>query len=109
MIVNKTEEKIRQRTKDLENIKTGSQSQNAETEELVKDELHMLLEQEDLKWPKEQKKIGYNLVIGIPSFFHMSNNQRSRRNKIAQIQDGQGHKFNKISQTQQEIENAFIS
>jgi hypothetical protein len=54
---NKTEENIRQRTKDLENIQMGSQGHNSEIEAEVSNELHLLLEQEDLKWRQRARKL----------------------------------------------------
>jgi oligoendopeptidase F len=86
--VHKADEQIRQKTCELENIQKDLSGQNIEAEKLVKDELHTLLEEEDLKWRQRAKENWLKLGDRNTKFFHACANQRSRSNMISQVVRG---------------------
>jgi hypothetical protein len=78
---------------------------NLEEEITTKNELHLLLEEEDLKWRQRSKQNWLKCGDRNTKFCHSCANQRSSRNLISNIKDGNGQQC----ANQQEIEAAFIS
>jgi hypothetical protein len=101
----KTEELIQQKTRELADLQLRTNGDNLTEEITTKNELQLLLEEEDLKWRQRSKQNWLKCGDRKTNFFHSCANQRSSRNLISNIKDGNGHQC----VNQQEIEAAFIS
>lgn len=70
----KTETLIRRRTCDLAELQTSIVGASLEAKKAIKDEMHVLLEEEDLKWKQHAKESWLKNGITIPSIFtHVQN------------------------------------
>jgi hypothetical protein len=101
----KTEELIKQKTRELADLQLKTNGDNLTEEINTKIELQSLLEEEDLKWRQRSKQKWLKCGDTNTNFFHSCANQRSSRNLISNIKDGNGQQC----VNQQEIETAFIS
>jgi hypothetical protein len=73
-------------------------------ERVLKDEIHVLLEQDDLKWRQRAKEAWLKNGDRKTKFFHACANQHARRNTISKIMDIHG----KDCGAQEEVELAFV-
>jgi hypothetical protein len=98
------EGKIQDKLKNLQALQQLSEPSKAEEEKVLKDELNILLEEEDLKWCQRSKENWLRNGDRNTKYFHACASQRNRRNQIQQILNHEGRQCT----TQQEIEGAFI-
>jgi hypothetical protein len=99
-----TKKKICQKAHDLAQLPIDSSRKNIEAEHQLKDGLHTLLEEEDLKWRQRAKENWLKHGDRNTKLFHACANQRNQHNLITQIMDGQGHSCSSWV----DIEQAFI-
>jgi hypothetical protein len=97
------EEIIQAKTKELKELQWVEGSVDLGAENALKDEIHALLEQEDLKWKQWAKETWLKNGDRITKFFHACANQRARRNMISKITDIRGKDCDA-----QEVEKAFV-
>jgi hypothetical protein len=96
---------IEAKTKELLSVQMSDNSDAQVEENRIKEELHIMLEQEELKW-KQRAKVNW-LQNGDRNtkFFHAYANQRKKRNQISKIIDKDG----RLCSSKEDIEEAFIS
>jgi hypothetical protein len=76
-----------------------------EAETPLKEELNVLLEQEDLKWRQRAKEDWLRLGDKNTKFFHACANQCSKKKTIQQIVDMHG----RLCTSQVEVQGAFVN
>lgn len=100
-----TDEIIESRTRDLELMQKGDVPVDLVAERVLKDEIHGMLEQQDLKWKQRAKEDLLRHGDRNTKFFHACTSQRKRGNTILEVKDGNGRNCD----TQVEIEGAFVT
>jgi len=73
-------------------------------ENLIKEELNDLLEQEDLKWRQRAKEDWLKSGDRNSRYFHACTNQKHRRSRVSTIRDKEG----RLCSTKEEIKGAFV-
>jgi hypothetical protein len=76
-----------------------------EAEHPIKEELHFLLEQEDMKWRQRAKESWLQLGDRNTKYFHACATQKKQRSQILKIKDTTGQ----WCYTQEDIEEAFVA
>jgi hypothetical protein len=74
----------------LEEIQAKDNMWNSVAEAQIKDEIHELLEQEELKWKQRAKEDWLRYGDRNTKYFHACANQRKRVNQIDQIRNVAG-------------------
>ncbi len=78
--------------------------ESLEAEKPIKEELHSLLEQEDLKWRQRAKESWLQFGDRNTKYFHACATQRKKRSQILKIKDLVGQ----WCHCQEDIEKAFV-
>jgi predicted metal-dependent hydrolase len=100
-----SEQAIENKTRELESMQAGEGPSDLKAEKELKEEIQMLLEQQELKWKQRAKEVWLQKRDRNTKFFHASALQRRWGNRIAGVQDAVGRDCN----TQEEIDEAFVS
>jgi hypothetical protein len=85
-------------------LQRNESSENSEDIKVLKGEIEMLLEQEDLRWKQRAKQNWYKNGDRNTQYFHAWANQRRRSNKIQKVCDTAGREW----QQQNDIPNVFL-
>jgi hypothetical protein len=101
---NPVEEKIKEKTRELLDLQMASSSTSLDTEKKINEELHLLLEEEEMKWKLKAKTNWLKYGDQNTKYFHACANERHRGKKISSIKDGNGTPCH----SQGAIEQAFI-
>jgi hypothetical protein len=88
----------------LETIQEEANFDNVQAEKELKEEIHVLMEQEELKWRPWAKQDWLRDGDHNTKFFHACANQHQHRNRIYKIADREG----RICATQTTIEQALV-
>jgi aspartyl/asparaginyl-tRNA synthetase len=80
-----TEELIEAKTKELEALQQVEDDTTLEAERVLKDEIHALLEQDDLKWRQRAKEAWLKNRNRNTKFFYACAKQRARRNMVSKL------------------------
>jgi hypothetical protein len=99
-----TNKLIKEKTEALEKIHMGTNPYDKEGEQVLKDEIHLLLEQEDIRMKQRAKMDWLHEGDRNTKFFHACVKQRKCKNCIEKIDDGVGRSCT----SQESIEQAFI-
>lgn len=77
---NRAEQLIWDKTRELKTIQMQDTAHSLEDEVHIKEEVHALMEQEDLKWKQRAKENWFKHGDCNTKYFHACTNQRSRGN-----------------------------
>jgi len=102
---NPVEERIKSIEQELQHLQEQEQWELPAPEASLKDELHNLLEQEELKWKQRAKENWLRNGDRNSKFFHACANQKHGRSRISVITDKDG----RSCESKEEIESAFVS
>lgn len=98
------EKYIMEKTMELAKIQEEANPINAHMEKELREEIHTLLEQEELKWKQQAKEDWLGNGNRNTKYFHACTNQRQRRNRIDHIED----MLDRNCETMASVENAFV-
>lgn len=99
-----TEKYILEKTTELGKIQEQANPVNVQMEKALKEEINVLMEQEELKWRQRAKENWLRDGDRNTKYFHTCANQRQRRNRIEQVVDRLG----RTCTSQATMEQAFI-
>lgn len=83
-------EKLQLKEHELLTLQMQDPRAGREEERQVRDEIHSLLEQEDVKWKQRAKENWLKYGDRNTKFFHASTNQKNKSSHIEQILDQDG-------------------
>jgi hypothetical protein len=99
-----TDALVREKTKALERIQADSSCEGEEDEQILKNEIHKLLEKDELQWKQRAKMDWLREGDQNTKFFHACVRQRQCRNRIEKIEDESGH----VCTSQADVDQAFV-
>jgi hypothetical protein len=100
-----SEWEIKQKMDQLTKLQGDEDEYNGQQVGYLKEELHMLLEQENLRWQQKSKELWLKDGDRNTKYFNASATQKRRRNRIEKIMDVRGCTWER----DEDIENAFIN
>jgi hypothetical protein len=102
---NKGEAQIQEKLGELQLLQQLADPNLAEAETSIKEELNVLLEQDDLKWRQRAKEDWLRLGDRNTKLFHACANQRSKKKTIQQIMD----MHERLCTSLVEVQGAFVN
>jgi uncharacterized protein YdcH (DUF465 family) len=102
---NTVEERIQFIEQELHQLQEQELMEFPVSEASLKDEMHTLMEQEELKWKQRAKENWLRSGDRNSKFFHACASQKHGRGRISEIKD----KDDRPCSSKEEIENAFVS
>jgi hypothetical protein len=99
------EEKIKRKEQELQTLQMKESDIDLEQENQIKEDIHSLLEHEEVKWKQQVKENWLKFGDKNTKFFHASASQKNRSHHIENILDQEG----RLCSTQEEIEKAFVN
>jgi hypothetical protein len=99
-----TEKYIKEKTTELAKIQEEANPMKAHEEKELRQEIHNLLEQEEIKWKQRAKEEWLRGGDRNTKYFHACANHRQRKNRIDHIEDRMGRECEDAAS----VENAFV-
>jgi hypothetical protein len=99
------EQVIQEKVQALNTIQMADNADLQEEEHLINEELHRLLEQEDLKWRQQAKESWLQFGDRNTKYFHACASQKKQRSQLHRIKDTTG----RWCTTKEDLEATFVS